>query len=103
MNKKKNELRIGNLVYHKDKIIEIKSLPSKQSIYGIKLTEDFLLRFGFDKYNKLITKEFMLEYFEGKIIIKSYTSDDNEGSIFTNVDQVHQLQNLYFALTGEEL
>lgn len=73
------------------------------SFIGIPLTEEWLVRLGFDKYSQLRREEFMLDYFDGKIIINAYSSDDNEGAISTNIKHVHQLQNLYFALTGEEL
>ena len=63
-------------------------------IYPIPLTEEWLVKFGFE--NK--TKTFVLN----NISIKQQT----KGYFFylSIMNQyVHQLQNLYFALTGEEL
>ena len=98
---KASELRIGNLVYHIDKIIEIESLHPKDddvndeipfhAIFGIPLTEEWLLRFGFRKgvkgwfktYGR--NKKFNLYMYMGLF------------------NHVHQLQNLYFSLTNTEL
>lgn len=104
-----NELRIGNWVNHNPsgvnfKIIsyhfnELFSDPNKPLIKPIPLTEKWLLRFGFFKSS--------LDYFKKKgIIVKK--EDDGRfecflGSSIPRLLHVHQLQNLYFALTGEEL
>jgi hypothetical protein len=94
-----NELRIGNLVYHNDKIIEIKSLHPQDddvndeipfhAIYGITLTEEWLEKLGFE------LKE--------PVLISSWKFSPFCDTITTKCEYLHQLQNLYFALTGEEL
>ena len=119
-----NELRINNLVYYNNKhneigiITEIKtSLIPKIDYVGINnridiyyqtkhinpipLTEDWLLKFGFDnKHNKdkftIITKG-KLNYEKGRTYFNSWTILEKQP------DYVHELQNLYFALTGTEL
>lgn len=120
---KANELRIGNLFQDK-KGTRLTSfgctpdddtdkfnvwygnelgfyLPEKE-IEGIPLTEERLIKFGFEKVefdgittygNKIfyIEKEYKGNFYivlQGKKIALTY---------------VHQLQNLYFVLTGEEL
>lgn len=64
----------------------------------IPLTEEWLLKFGFKK----IGNQFIIE--NGRITL---TDDIKYGNQFiyefTSLVYVHQLQNLYFALTGNEL
>ena len=64
----------------------------------IQLTEEWLLKFGFERNGKKLTfwKIDLVEDEEG---IFSF----DEARIYIDVKYVHQLQNLYFALTGEEL
>ena len=65
---------------------------------AIPLTEEWLLRFGFEKRND---SNFWLDGF----CLKAY---DNEFYVLTEqkrvfIEFVHTLQNLYFSLKGEEL
>ena len=118
---KASELRIGNLIYVDSKLRYVfgtiyktiqHNYHSKNSTYSenyenecepIPLTEEWLLKFGFEKelgWDNMVYfnnngmhiylcengKESWLEY-ENDIVLKS----------------VHQLQNLYFALTNKEL
>lgn len=130
---KASELRIGNLlqksngqiftVSRLDNTNDVQVLEERglltlgYNLFGIPLTEENLLKFGFQKEGKTI---FFLDigqnlrfcipiantdkkiYFE----INQYDWNSMEGNyceFFTNCLYVHQLQNLYFALTGEEL
>ena len=117
---KPEELRIGNWVQdvgHVDRPYQIQGfgqnntcldeigvgwIPSK--LEPIPLTEEWLERFGFIPYD-----EFSHPCFERNGYLVSYVYgkwDVQIGSIRANrlgLDYVHQLQNLYFALTGEEL
>lgn len=73
------------------------------NLFGIPLTEEWLLKFGFEKINHriegIIYKKSWLRFNEYARLI-----DWRGGSIESKVCfYVHQLQNLYFALTGEEL
>ena len=78
----------------------------------IQLTEEWLLKFGF-KYNKLqfCSNTIIVHQYKIKGICLSIDErkvNKHEYSFFGNnfirtVKHVHQLQNLYFALTGEEL
>lgn len=75
----------------------------------IPLTEEWLVKFGFDKWNDWggmysidinEAKKAQIEYrIENN---KCYLSIEDE-QISKQINYVHQLQNLYFALTGEEL
>lgn len=107
----KKELRIGNFVLIDGSVIQLKTFIELYNIFdqmkgaqGVPLTEERLLKFGFEKikgaHASWKTKkvndewEFNIQFFVvsgecryGRAVFKS----------------VHQLQNLYFALTGEEL
>ena len=69
-------------------------------IKPIPLTEEWLMKFGFKKYNKY-----------GWYEINNYNQINLKGDYLVNgiqcisnkIYNVHQLQNLYFAQTGEEL
>lgn len=77
-----------------------------EDIKPIPLTEEWLLKFGFftTKTGKLI--DATLPNFRFSL----HKSGNYDGFLFcekdnviTNIDYVHQIQNLYFALTNEEL
>lgn len=70
----------------------------------IPLTEEWLLRFGFVKIEnnwKCLDLIFATISWERSAGIA--LSFDKESIFLPNTKYVHQLQNLYFALTGEEL
>ena len=100
---KSNELRIGNYI-KTDLGIQIvipflfRALESiENDCEPIPLTEDWLCKFGFEKdsfYWSL--KDLSIDFEKNGY---SYVI----GSGATGFKYVHQLQNLYFALTGEEL
>lgn len=109
-----SELRIGNWVYlfgdpvqlTKEHIIYLlgkDSLPE-----SVTLTEEWLLKFGFEKLSNF-EEQYMEEDYVWQIDVERSPSlilsngifhEDNYG---VKLEYVHQLQNLYFALTGEEL
>lgn len=103
---KANELRIGNMVYDEDAHFEIIAIMDGEDIdYAetrrpIPLTEEWLLKLGFEVetgWYKNFTpcgKGFLWK--EGYVIFCGTTVE-------APILHVHQLQNLYFALTGEEL
>lgn len=67
-------------------------------IYPIPLTEDWLIRFGFE-----IRDDSERKYFFGYIDLdKSFQPIDSElnNVCLYEIQYVHQLQNIYFALTG---
>ena len=76
----------------------------------IPLTEDWLIKFGFEK---IIDNEFTLryelkkdprfDYFFPKHNLKTFGLRFQGCTFFDVVKYVHQLQNLYFALTNKEL
>ena len=76
-------------------------------IEPIPLTEEWLLSLGFNKCKSYSGDEHTIDYTSGFAYINSF--DDTisfRGKGTANWDRikyVHQLQNLYFALTGNEL
>lgn len=76
-------------------------------IKPIPLTEEWLLKFGFDKWNDYcycnskIAVEGLFKKFNESICLLRCGNDDYVE--LTEIKYVNQLQNLYFALTGEEL
>jgi hypothetical protein len=72
---------------------------------GIPLTEEWMLKFGFEKINGNYEKGMILLHGNLKTgTIDFLLHEPHSGKLhLTILDYVHQLQNLYFALTGEEL
>ena len=126
---KTTDLRIGNLVSYKNEDIVVVDAVSKDfilthgqfkistpNIEPISLTEQWLVDFGFEKYTGrygVYYKHYALEGFRvwlpRDIYGWGYTvgrKDFETGDTYwvkNEVRYVHQLQNLYFALTQEEL
>lgn len=115
-----HELRIGNFVEVENyKIIQLENIHPKGTTKGdeiylssmlkpIELNEDWLLKFGFEKKAE---HNFALHVLT-RSIIHAYTHDKVEIELgnrtgysfgYPAVKNVHQLQNLTFAITGEEL
>lgn len=101
--------RIDYYVMDRDKF----PLPDGWQAEPIPLTQEWLDRTMFEKSSNLICGDYTIRIDEiGCLGIWLETGryslmDWNTGDIFTSHDNrikyVHQLQNLYFALTGEEL
>lgn len=127
---KSNELRIGNLIWwcHEEsesvKIVNLDIL--EQFIYNesdpddsedrfarfgfqyapIPLNDEWLLRFGFERSGVYYVKDEVYIYDTCRLCIDSEEYGYFEYKFnYTSklLVYVHQLQNLYFALTGEEL
>lgn len=122
---KANELRIGNLINHKSFQIRIEAITSEMcSVSGLEqnrfsalmldkinpipLTEEWLLKFGFEKKsdgrfnNYVINAGLRKETNLIQLDDKKYCFEHCKFSIHV-IDYVHQLQNLIYAITGEEL
>tara|TARA_R110000772_G_scaffold99393_1_gene199295 strand:+ start:42 stop:404 length:363 start_codon:yes stop_codon:yes gene_type:complete len=110
---KANELRIGNYYIDiDDKLTELSGYElyemtikenteslGETEFRPIPLTEEWLVKFGFEKLEGWDDMYyFKIGYFQ----IYEYNVSGYEYDDF-NIKHVHQLQNLYFALTGEEL
>jgi hypothetical protein len=109
------EFRIGNwieYIHHKNHFSEVWGIEITDGLgtkinkipninyKPIPLTEEWLVKFGFTKWkNKNIwTNKGVMIYLHSKDGI-CYGKANSR----TKLKHVHQLQNLYFALTGEEL
>ena len=116
---KANELMVGNLIYFEGETCKVLSidghgvdvlfLGSGEEVWidlfqftPIPLTEEWLLKLGFsDSFtefkinNFVIAKDNDLFYYQ----FENYQVEIPD----VKLQYVHQLQNLYFALTGEEL
>ena len=140
---KVEEIRIGNYVmkqyydhkdivsisgydfFHYEKREEIDHLVEWNSLSPILLTEDWLIKLGFNKLRDIDFNEYRVKVYgksiirgnelhEEKIVISLpfnnceigvYNSSEDESSYILdrNIEYVHELQNLYFVLSGEEL
>lgn len=79
-------------------------------LYGIELTEDWLLKFGFDLLHKGKFRnvyDYSLDHRFGYSDNHGLVHVDSAlifvGNTFSHIKYVHQLQNLFHSLTGEEL
>jgi hypothetical protein len=115
---KASELRIGNLIKGKspekkvyEEPVELNEyyfllfLNNMMDVEPIPLTEEWLLKFGFEKTEWDNFNSYRLIIGNNDYAIVLYSDGNCEvGDIITcKIEYVHQLQNLYFALTGEEL
>jgi len=115
---KVSEFRIGNLVnqiiyhsfYNEEKVIEIEwqelmliSRDNSNKYHPIPLTEEWLVKFGLTRSETDNKRFFMcgvdIYFFSTDKIIFNPSSS----VLSISLKHVHQLQNLYFALTGIEL
>jgi len=107
------ELRIGNYILAKFGIewsediiscghyLDVINTRDKYLIKPIPITEDWLLKFGFVNVGDYFKKGILyVEQSEG-MDFKTCTLVDSECEL--DIKYVHSLQNLYFALTNEEL
>jgi uncharacterized protein YpbB len=118
---KPNELRVGNLIIYAGRIITVTAIkknlifngknfdlnmePCYEPFRGIQLTDEILRDWccfkdyvGIFSHEKIGSIMFKPVYGHSHFLVKS-----NGGYPLTSVKYLHQLQNLYFALTGEEL
>ena len=119
---KANELRIGNYVYDtlgKVNKIDLEAITyiireTHNQVKPIPLTEEWLLKFdmeftdGFSSSRKLYLNNYendisKITYSPKERLLRLSNGDTKGTMLIPHVKYVHQLQNLYFALTGEEL
>ena len=114
---KPEELRIGNWVYQTNQVFNeephrvnrIMALADLQNskcmvfeewdnVKGIPLTEEWLLKFGFEPHKG--GYELEKSTFDKTYMLVDVLTDQ---CVRADISYVHSLQNLYYALTGEEL
>lgn len=104
---KNNEFRIGNLITMNGKVCRIAKITDKKVhkyISPIPLTENWLLKLGFE-FDTITFSKGLLMFSPSSNWDKSavWYGTLTHGRIDVEMKYVHQLQNLYFALTGIEL
>jgi hypothetical protein len=115
---KASELRIGNLVDWNGEIAKVSQILELEvgfkcgesdltkAIKPIPLTEEWLLNFGFKKCEngwKTLSICNDWTYLSWERLAGIELSVSKHSCMLPNINYVHQLQNLYFTLTGEEL
>jgi len=113
---KAQELRLGNIISRmhdiNEPVIEIVDMftidwinrnPNNETYKPIPLTEEWLLKFGFEKKGKRISKGWFYLWDENGIVVFALAEMQDYTGCYLKIKYVHQLQNLYYALTGEEL
>ncbi len=109
-----NELRIGILIKskHNDKIFKIQTFKDIELLYDIcepiPLTEEWLTKFGFhktaeDDFDKTFGDIDQISIRSNKLYVTDKFGVYLNPKRIAIIQYVHQLQNLYFALTSEEL
>ena len=116
---KASELRLGNLVIHDSKVKKVTTIGEKAVLLGkemyaipydyivldpIPLTPEWLERAGFRKLKSNIPNRIIYE--KGRFIfaqIKGKGQLSFSGAKINDIDYVHELQNLWYALTKQEL
>ncbi|MDV3749673.1 hypothetical protein CMU21_17735 [Elizabethkingia anophelis] len=108
------ELRIGNYVYYADVLCKVEGYTSDgylcadgvtapvSAFQPVDITKKWLLKFRFEHTTIIYVKGMVLRLVD-KHLVGGF--EDNEYGIEheVKINYVHQLQNLFFALTGEEL
>jgi hypothetical protein len=112
------ELRIGNFTYKmlqsgNGRIIEsnitstdLLRIEEERIFYyePIPITEEWLLKFGFERQeNNWKTLNLHFATIGWERLALTVLSFDKDSIYLPHIKYVHQLQNLYFSLTGEEL
>lgn len=74
-----------------------------RAIEGIPLTEEWFIKFGFEKRKNYFIKdgEYRFTLADEKVYMQ--VGEDELGCYLLTIQYVHQLQNLYFALMNTEL
>jgi len=108
------DLRIGNLVYSPmmNDNFKISNLTDEYNptCQPIPLTEEWLVRLGFQKESK----EYFIKINNHSNLLLFYSTFHDKYYYFADVERrqynstlpmlyVHQIQNLYYSLTGQEL
>lgn len=114
-----NELRIGNIIKDDRKakdwrfvthriISDLASNPNVELYHPVELTEEWLIKFGFTGHHGYeyfidVDRKGKICIIGGQFYVYSGLGTEQDYGFEPNIEYVHQLQNLYFALCGEEL
>ena len=118
---KVNELRVGNLLLINEKVTEVFGINKYYITHGniespckhelkyfkpIPLTEEWLVKLGFKKENYFTYDNGLISISlpsEDPLLWRNGRTYFNSWKICDAPKYVHNLQNIYFALTGNEL
>ena len=110
---KANEVRIGNYInYETEREIVTMQITYEyirlihngdKKFKPIELTEEWLLKFGFKQISERVYIKNYHYGYEFGITNIFIIKNDNCFMRYKHIQYVHELQNLYFALTNEEL
>ncbi len=108
-----SELRIGNYTLdhgHPEQIPYGSDIDSAGLMEPIRLSEEWLVKFGFEKfefeYEEGFETTYVLEKKNGHQFVLNDDLQPMDGEIAMldyKLEYVHQLQNLFYCLTGVEL
>ena len=99
------ELRVGNLVCTRsgfEFLVEPQMIVEPFGLYPIPITEEWLIKVGAEEWPHKKYRKFKI----GMLMIGSTNNMETFSIVNLNMKHFkyeHQLQNLYHALTGEEL
>lgn len=121
MEMKANDVRLKNLVKYQGEVYQIAAITEEypylnttefgdgvvewSNLQGVEITEEWLLKFGFTK--SFAVTNFAIQIEAGVMdlmpsnIIGYYVYI--EDNWICTIEYVHELQNLYFIITGQEL
>jgi hypothetical protein len=103
---KANDCRYGNYIEYGGSITKLNEKEMchffrfPETYKPIPLTEDWLFKFGFEKDLNL---QFYKNFKNNKTVIIDFCFICLLGNSHVKINYVHELQNLYFALTKTEL
>lgn len=122
-----DELRIGNYVNIEGDVVKVKEIYEKSIHYAngeyesyatedfmqpIELTEEVLLKIGFVKenevnrmYNNCCVVSYYINKFYKELVIEVRRENGfyKNNMVHYDIKYLHELQNTYYLLTGEEL
>lgn len=123
---KAKELRIGNWVQDEHEVVQYvyrlwkggAELSENEDgsgdidyeedeIFGIPISEKWVIKLGFKDVSNSVEKHFVIDDFNWysslNEVIVELDNGLSEHTLWTDCKHVHELQNLFFALTGNEL
>jgi hypothetical protein len=80
---------------------------TEDEIFGIPINEEWLLKFGFKDISNSVERRFIKDnfnwYSSSNEVVVELDNGLNGYDLWTDCKHIHELQNLFFAITGTEL
>lgn len=101
-------VRDGNVLAKTVKELKVRNSMGMSEIKPIRMSEEWLNGFGFDKYGRIRTDESLIEVMSDSdgmwtVALYGQRRDNLTHAFLVQIEYVHQLQNLYFCLRGKDL